>query len=112
MAKCNTFVTIKKILGKTHLSKPYKQGLPEGQGRNGCSPFKGIDTLINASYEIHYNRRNGCSPFKGIDTQKLGNYKHSLYLVEMDVARLRALTPFKLYGAVFYENGVEMDEAR
>ncbi len=44
MAKCNTFVTIKKILGKTHPSKPYKQGLPEGQGRNDVSPLKGIDT--------------------------------------------------------------------
>ncbi len=48
MAKCNTFVTIKKILGKTHLSKPYKQGLPEGQGRNDVSPLKGIDTLLSA----------------------------------------------------------------
>ena len=67
MAKCNTFVTIKKILGKTHLSKPYKQGLPEGQGRNGCSPFKGIDTIF------------------------LG-YRLVAEIVEMDVARLRALT--------------------
>ena len=69
MAKCNTFVTIKKILGKTHPSKPYKQGLPEGQGRNGVSPFKGIDTSF---YITHYitqaSRRNGVSPFKGIDT--------------------------------------------
>ena len=48
MAKCNTFVTISKILGKSHPSKPYKQGLPEGQGRNEESPFKGIDTPLHA----------------------------------------------------------------
>ena len=72
MAKCNTFVTIKKILGKTHLSKPYKQGLPEGQGRNGCSPFKGIDTKKPITNKIGIiTSRNGCSPFKGIDTQCL-----------------------------------------
>jgi len=40
MAECNTFVTISKILGKSHTASPYKQGLPEGQG----SPTKGIDT--------------------------------------------------------------------
>ncbi len=47
MAKCNTFVTISKILGKSHTLKPYKQRLPERQGRNGVSPLKGIDTLAS-----------------------------------------------------------------
>ena len=47
MAKCNTFVTFSKILGKTYPSNPYKQELPEGQGRNGVSPLKGIDTSIH-----------------------------------------------------------------
>jgi len=28
-----------------HLSNPYKQGLPERQGRNRISPLKGIDTF-------------------------------------------------------------------
>ncbi len=46
MAKCNTFVTISKILGKTYSLSPYKQGLPEVQCRNEVSPLKGIDTLI------------------------------------------------------------------
>lgn len=47
MPKCNTFVTIKKILGKTHPSKLYKQGLSEGQGRNGVSPLKGIKNYMS-----------------------------------------------------------------
>ena len=46
--KCNTFVTIQKILGKTHSPNPYKQWLPEGQGRNDVSPLKGIDTCLQA----------------------------------------------------------------
>ncbi len=69
MAKCNTFVTIKKILGKTHPSKPYKQGLPEGQGRNDVSPLKGIDTFKYSSIIFPYSScRNDVSPLKGIDT--------------------------------------------
>ncbi len=44
MAKCNTFVTFLKILGKTYPSNPYKQGAPKWQGRNEGSPLKGIDT--------------------------------------------------------------------
>ena len=50
-----------------HPSKPYKQGLPKWQGRNGCSLFKGIDTVLFPVLPPHPG-------------------------VEMDVARLRALT--------------------
>ena len=45
MAKCNTFVTFSKNLGKTYPPNPCKQGAPEGQGRNEDSPLKGIDTF-------------------------------------------------------------------
>ena len=63
-------------MGKTNPSKPYKQGLPEGQGRNGVSPFKGIDTRVyNTPYPTRLYRRNGVSPFKGIDTQ----YQYNCY---------------------------------
>ena len=41
-------------------------------------------------------RRNGCSPFKGIDTHYHKNFCFWILVVEMDVARLRALTHAKL----------------
>ncbi len=68
-AKCNTFVTISKTLGKTHTLKPYKQGLPGRQGRNEVSPLKGIDTLMVRTNNLcHIFCRNEVSPLKGIDT--------------------------------------------
>ncbi len=71
MAKCNTFVTFSKILGKTHLSNPYKQGAPKWQGRNERSPLKGIDTLVYTSLPFTRQCRNEGSPLKGIDIPAL-----------------------------------------
>ncbi len=68
MAKCNTFVTFSKNLGKTYPPNPCKQGAPEGQGRNEDSPLKGIDTSILVSVRVYNTRRNEDSPLKGIDT--------------------------------------------
>ena len=55
MAKCNTFVTFSKNLGKTYPPNPCKQGAPEGQGRNEDSPLKGIDTFYQMcqSFQTH-----------------------------------------------------------
>ncbi len=50
MAKCNTFVTFSKNLGKTYPPNPCKQGAPEGQGRNEDSPLKGIDTNYSVKF--------------------------------------------------------------
>ena len=64
--------------------------------RNGCSPFEGIDTVGYARQSGNNTfRRNGCSPFEGIDTYDCHILQESHMNVEMDVARLRALTRFK-----------------
>ncbi len=94
MAKCNTFVTIKKILGKTHLSKPYKQGLPEGQGRNDVSPLKGIDTTITCTLLFRCAGRNDVSPLKGIDTGVAGLGLGVAELGRNDVSPLKGIDTY------------------
>ena len=41
-----------------------------------------------------YARRNGCFPFKGIDTLKDASFGLYYYSVEMDISRLRELTHY------------------
>ena len=60
--------------------------------RNDGCPFKGIDTVIfNLFQSIPFCRNDGC-PFKGIDTYLLPGKSRYYQMVEMMVARLRALT--------------------
>ena len=44
LAKTSQFFPFGKTLGKSHTANQHKQGVPEAQGRNDVSPFKGIDT--------------------------------------------------------------------
>ena len=62
--------------------------------RNGESPIKGIDTMLPDIYESARNYgRNGESPIKGIDTSFIGGkLSRPQFAVEMERARLRALT--------------------
>ncbi len=56
--------------------------------RNGCSLFKGIDTIKSPSMsKPACSSRNECSPFKGIDTLVLVSVVQVLVSVEMDAAR-------------------------
>ena len=69
LAKTSQFFPFGKTLGKSHTANQHKQGVPEAQGRNDGSPFKGIDTLADGFADaVGTGGRNDVSPFKGIDT--------------------------------------------
>ena len=94
LAKTSQFFPFGKTLGKSHTANQHKQGVPEAQGRNDVSPFKGIDTchVFRQDYFL-WQSRNDVSPFKGIDTSYFTNFDSAVWKVEMMLARLRALTP-------------------
>ena len=80
--------------------------------RNGGSPIKGIDTFYIRTFSLCLDRRNGGSPIKGIDTPLRFCLGPDILGVEMEEARLRALTPIHTgYGGA-YVRIVEMEEAR
>ena len=57
--------------------------------RNGCFPFKGIDTIVLLQFWNCLQGRNGCFPFKGIDTQ------HFLIIFPFSVCCRNGCFPFK-----------------
>ena len=61
--------------------------------RNEYRPIKGIDTkFIKALFLCGFSCRNENRPIKGIDTICLLDKEESTVIVEMRIARLRALT--------------------
>ena len=77
--------------------------------RNGNSPSKGIET---SSVDSSVDCRNGNSPSKGIETQRVFSKKTIFFVVEMGIARVRALKQLLRKSASVSSLTVEMGIAR